>query len=212
MRRPIGPDGPCSGRPCQGSAALQGRAGMGWFRGKKSYDRSRIIADARRAAQRGDHVKAIAHYERVQEVEPQNTDVRRLAAERAQAEQRVEAWCEYRAAAEGLIRAPCHTCRWQLRGVQPTGGSYGASARLGRKLGLPRSTRPGACAETSRTSRSPRAATGALTWSRSKPSPGCIRSRSASSSTPRDPDEAGQRGPTTWWHLLWFLSFKCGYP
>ena len=46
-------------------------------------------------------MKAIAHYERVQEVEPQNTDVRRLAAERAQAAQRVEAWCEYRARPKG---------------------------------------------------------------------------------------------------------------
>jgi tetratricopeptide (TPR) repeat protein len=76
---------------------------MGWFRSKKGYDRSRILEDARKAARKGDHARAIAHYERVQEVEPGNTDVlRRLATERALAGQRAEAWRDYRRAGEAL--------------------------------------------------------------------------------------------------------------
>ena len=76
---------------------------MGWFGSKKSYDRTRILEDARKAARKGDHTRAIAHFERVQEVEPHNTDVlRKLAAERAQAGQRAEAWRDYRRAGEAL--------------------------------------------------------------------------------------------------------------
>jgi tetratricopeptide (TPR) repeat protein len=76
---------------------------MGWFGNKKGYDRARILEDARKAARKGDHGKAIAHYERIQEVEPHNTDVlRKLAAERAQAGQRAEAWRDYRRAGEAL--------------------------------------------------------------------------------------------------------------
>jgi tetratricopeptide (TPR) repeat protein len=76
---------------------------MGWFGNKKGYDRTRILEDARKAARKGDHGKAIAHYERVQEVEPHNTDVlRKLAAARAQAGQRAEAWRDYKRAGEAL--------------------------------------------------------------------------------------------------------------
>ena len=67
------------------------------------YDRARILAGARRAAGRGRHVKAIALYERIQQVEPENTDVlRRLAAQRARAGQREEAWRDCRSTAERL--------------------------------------------------------------------------------------------------------------
>jgi tetratricopeptide (TPR) repeat protein len=77
---------------------------MGWFGGKKSYDRGRILEDARKASRKGNHSKAIAHYERVKEVEPRNADVlRKLAAERAQAGQRAEAWRDYKCAGEALV-------------------------------------------------------------------------------------------------------------
>jgi tetratricopeptide (TPR) repeat protein len=76
-----------------------------WFRRGQSYDRNRILNDARRAAGRGATAKAIALYERVQEVEPHNPDVlRRLAVQRARAGQRAEAWRDCRAAAEVLVK------------------------------------------------------------------------------------------------------------
>lgn len=78
---------------------------MSWFRRGQSYDRNRILNDARRAAGRGATAKAIALYERVREVEPHNPDVlRRLAVQRARAGQRAEAWRDCRAAAEGLAK------------------------------------------------------------------------------------------------------------
>jgi len=78
---------------------------MPWLGRKKGYDRGRIRADARRAVVRGDHGKAIALYERMREVEPENTDVlRRLAAQRARAGQRAEAWRDCRQAAQRLAR------------------------------------------------------------------------------------------------------------
>lgn len=78
---------------------------MGWFGGKKGYDRARILADARRAAKRRNHAKAIALYERVREAEPNNEDVlRRLAAQRARAGQTAEAWRDCRTAAQSLAK------------------------------------------------------------------------------------------------------------
>ena len=72
---------------------------------KKSYDRTRILADARRAVKRGKHAKAIALYERIRQAEPDNVDVlRRLALQRVHAGQRDEAWRDCRAAAEGLVK------------------------------------------------------------------------------------------------------------
>ncbi len=79
---------------------------MSWLAGKKAYDRARILAEARRAAGKGKHVKAIALYGRVLEIEPENTDLlRRLAGQRVRAGQREEAWRDCRTAAERLIRA-----------------------------------------------------------------------------------------------------------
>lgn len=79
---------------------------MSWFGGgAKGYDRHRILADARRAVSRGNHTKAIALYQRIQEVEPENTDVlRRIAGQRARAGQREEAWRDCCKAAERLTR------------------------------------------------------------------------------------------------------------
>ncbi len=77
---------------------------MSWLASRKGYDRNRILADARRAVGRGKHGKAIALYERVGRVEPENTDVlRRLAAQRARAGQREEAWRDCRSAAGELV-------------------------------------------------------------------------------------------------------------
>jgi tetratricopeptide (TPR) repeat protein len=77
---------------------------MAWMASRRGYDRARILADARRAAGRGRHAKAIALYERIQEVEPENTDVlRRLAAQRARAGQREEAWRDCSATAQRLV-------------------------------------------------------------------------------------------------------------
>jgi tetratricopeptide (TPR) repeat protein len=81
---------------------------MSWMTSKKAsrkvYDRRRILADARRAVGRGKHAKAIALYERIQQAEPDNTDVlRQLAVQRARAGQRDEAWRDCRSAAERLV-------------------------------------------------------------------------------------------------------------
>jgi thioredoxin-like negative regulator of GroEL len=78
---------------------------LAWFRRDQSYDRARILADARRAAQRGATAKAIALYDRVREVEPKNPDIlRRLGVLRARAGQREEAWRDCGAAAEILAK------------------------------------------------------------------------------------------------------------
>jgi len=78
---------------------------LGWFRRERSYDRARILSDARRAARRGATAKAIALYERVRKVEPKNPDIlRRLGALRARAGQREEAWRDCAAAADRLVK------------------------------------------------------------------------------------------------------------
>jgi tetratricopeptide (TPR) repeat protein len=77
---------------------------MSWRIERKSYNRNRLLADARRAGARGNHIKAIAFYERVQKVEPGNNDLlRRLAGQRARAGQREEAWRDCRSAAGELV-------------------------------------------------------------------------------------------------------------
>lgn len=78
---------------------------LAWFRRDRSYDRGRILADARRAAGRRAHAKAIALYERVRAVEPRNPDLlRRLGIQRALAGQRADAWRDCRSAAEVLAK------------------------------------------------------------------------------------------------------------
>jgi len=79
---------------------------MSWLADRQGYDRSRVLAAARRAVQRRDHDKAIALYERVARIEPENTDLlRRLAGQRARAGHRDEAWRDCRAVAERLEKA-----------------------------------------------------------------------------------------------------------
>lgn len=78
---------------------------MAWFGRERGYDRSRILADARQASRRGATAKAISLYARVQEVEPNNTDLlRRVGVLRARAGQREEAWRDCNAAAERLAK------------------------------------------------------------------------------------------------------------
>jgi tetratricopeptide (TPR) repeat protein len=78
---------------------------LAWFRRDRSYDRARVLSDARSAARRGATAKAIALYERVREAEPKNPDIlRRLGALRARAGQREEAWRDCAAAAESLAK------------------------------------------------------------------------------------------------------------
>ena len=78
---------------------------MAWLAARKEYDRARILKSARSAARRGRHQKAIALYERVHEVEPENVDVlRRLAAQRARAGQHEEAWRDCQLVAERLTK------------------------------------------------------------------------------------------------------------
>ena len=78
---------------------------MSWFGGSRGYDRAKTLSHARRAARRGAHAKAIALYEQVREVEPENPDLlRRIAVQRIRAGQREEAWRDCRLAAEKLAR------------------------------------------------------------------------------------------------------------
>lgn len=78
---------------------------MSWLATRRGYDRARFLAGARRAVARGNHGKAVAYYERVHRVEPENTDLlRRLASQRARAGQRDEAWRDCHTAAERLLR------------------------------------------------------------------------------------------------------------
>lgn len=77
---------------------------MAWF-GDKSYDRAQLLTRARDAASRGSHRKAIALYERVREVEPDNEDIlRRIAAVRLRAGQREEAWRDCQLASRRMTR------------------------------------------------------------------------------------------------------------
>lgn len=76
---------------------------MSVFSSDRGYDRARILAGARRAAGRRRHAKAIALYERIQKVEPENIDIlRRIAAQRVRAGQNEEAWRDCRTAADRL--------------------------------------------------------------------------------------------------------------
>jgi tetratricopeptide (TPR) repeat protein len=77
-----------------------------WRRtGRKTYDRSRILADAARQQRRRRWDEAIALYRKVLEVEPANLDLqRKIASLLARARRPEEAWRCYRGAAEGLVR------------------------------------------------------------------------------------------------------------
>jgi tetratricopeptide (TPR) repeat protein len=77
---------------------------LAWLR-KKSYDRSRSLAQAARARARGNRTKAISRYREVLAHEPTNTDIhRRLAPLLAGTKQTAEAWESYRIAVASLMR------------------------------------------------------------------------------------------------------------
>lgn len=76
---------------------------MDWLRGEKSYDRSRLLKAARRAAKRGAHSKAVSLYAQLNQAEPDNIDVlRRISVHRIRAGSPEEALRDCRAAAEKL--------------------------------------------------------------------------------------------------------------
>lgn len=72
---------------------------------RKTYDRSRSLAQAARARKRGQSARAIAHYREVLAHEPSNADVhRRVAPLLAATKQGEEAWASYRVAVASLVR------------------------------------------------------------------------------------------------------------
>jgi len=78
---------------------------MDWPSRSQSYDRGRVLKQARRAAKRRSHAKAAELYARVRKAEPSNADVlRRVAAHRIRAGLREEALRDCRVAAASLVR------------------------------------------------------------------------------------------------------------
>jgi len=78
---------------------------VGWRPGSHSYDRERVLKQARRAAKRRSHAKAAALYARVRRAEPRNVNVlRRVAVHRIRAGLREEALRDCRVAGEALVR------------------------------------------------------------------------------------------------------------
>ncbi len=78
--------------------------GMGLFR-KPAYDRRRILEQARVAARKGKRRKAIALYQRILEVEPEDVEIhRRLAPLLARAKQVDAALLSFDKAVVGLVR------------------------------------------------------------------------------------------------------------
>lgn len=75
------------------------------FGRKRSYDRSRLLADAARAQRKGKLRRATELYREVLAVEPGNVDIeRKIAPLLARTRRPVEAFASYRRAAEGLAR------------------------------------------------------------------------------------------------------------
>jgi Tfp pilus assembly protein PilF len=73
------------------------------FARNRPYDRSRLLAEATRARQKGKASKAVALYREVLGAEPGDVEVhRRLAPLLARTRQHDAAWTSYRRAAEGL--------------------------------------------------------------------------------------------------------------
>ena len=78
---------------------------MGLFSRKRSYDRTRLLDQAARAAQRRRHKKAIALYRQILAVNPNDTQIhRKIAPLLARTKQLDDAWESYRRAAEQLSR------------------------------------------------------------------------------------------------------------
>jgi len=78
---------------------------MGWFGRKNSYDRTRLLDQAQRAAQRRRHKRAIALYLKVLAVDPNDLQVhRKLAPLFARTRRLDDAWESYRRVAEQQAR------------------------------------------------------------------------------------------------------------
>ena len=78
---------------------------MGWFGRKRHYDRTRLLDQATRAAQRRRHKRAIALYRKILVADPNDTQVhRKIAPLLARTRQPEDAWESYRRAAEQLSK------------------------------------------------------------------------------------------------------------
>jgi len=78
---------------------------MAWFRRKRSYDRSRLLDRAMRAAGRRRHKSAVALYREILAADPNDLLVhRKIAPLLARTRQPAEAWESYRRAAEQLSK------------------------------------------------------------------------------------------------------------
>ena len=78
---------------------------MGWFGRKRNYDRTRLLGQAMRAAQRRRHKRAIALYREILAVDPNDTQIhRKIAPLLARTRQPDDAWESYRRAAEHLSK------------------------------------------------------------------------------------------------------------
>ncbi len=78
---------------------------MGWFGRKSHYDRTRLLGQAMRAAQRRRHKRAIALYRKILAVDPNDTQIhRKIAPLLARTRQPDDAWESYRRAAEQLSK------------------------------------------------------------------------------------------------------------
>jgi tetratricopeptide (TPR) repeat protein len=78
---------------------------MGWFARKAGYDRVRLLEQAAKARKRGRRKRAIALYQQVLAVEPDDPQVlRRVAPLLAQSKRPADAWESYRRAAAKLAR------------------------------------------------------------------------------------------------------------
>lgn len=78
---------------------------MGWFRRKRSYDRSRLLDRALRATGRGRHKRAVALYREILAADPNDGLVhRKIAPLLARTRQPADAWESYRCAAGQLSK------------------------------------------------------------------------------------------------------------
>lgn len=78
---------------------------MGWFSRKRSYDRTRLLDQAMRAAQKRRNKRAISLYRKILAVDPNDTQIhRKIAPLLARTRQPDDAWESYRRAAEHLSK------------------------------------------------------------------------------------------------------------
>lgn len=78
---------------------------MAWLNRKRSYDRSRVLAQAARAVRKRRPGKALGFYRQILAHEPNNPDLhRRIAPLLAQTGKPGDAWASYRRAGDALVR------------------------------------------------------------------------------------------------------------